>query len=118
MKNPTYELVCRGKTGHAESVEITFDPTIVSYEELLELFFQLHDPTQVNRQGLDVGTQYNSIIFFHSVDQKKTAENKIRELKKILRTRRPIATKVAQADEFYEAEDYHQKYYEKRKIRK
>jgi peptide methionine sulfoxide reductase msrA/msrB len=118
VKNPAYNLVCTGKTGHAESVEITFDPSVVSYKELLELFFSLHDPTQKNRQGPDIGTQYRSVIFYHSLSQKEEAEAFIKEVEGSKRFRRPIATKVASADVFYQAEDYHQDYYEKLKIRK
>jgi len=116
VKNPSYQLVCTGKTGHAESVEITFDPSIISYRDLLGHFFELHDPTQVNRQGPDIGTQYRSVVFYHSEEQKETAENFIQELENSKRFRRRIATKIAPAEEFYEAEDYHQQYYEKRKI--
>ena len=118
VKNPTYQLVCSGKTGHAESVEITFDPSLVSYRELLEHFFKLHDPTQKNRQGLDIGTQYRSVIFYHSSSQKEEAENFIKELENSKRFRKAIATKIAQAEAFYEAEEYHQDYYRKLKIRK
>jgi peptide methionine sulfoxide reductase msrA/msrB len=117
VKNPTYSLVCTGKTGHAESVEITFDPSIISYRKLIEHFFNLHDPTQVNRQGPDIGTQYRSIIFYHTPEQKAEAEKFIKELENSKRFRRPIATKIIQSEEFYEAEGYHQQYYEKRKIR-
>ena len=115
IKNPTYSLICSGKTGHAESVEITFDPTIISYKQLLDHFFDLHDPTQVNRQGLDIGTQYRSVIFFHSGEQKDTAEKYIKELKDSKRFRRPVATKISPAGQFFEAEGYHQQYYEKKK---
>ena len=118
IKNPTYQLVCSGKTGHAESIEIIFNPSVVSYKELLEHFFNLHDPTQVNRQGPDIGTQYRSVIFYHSPSQKEEAENFIRELENSKSFRRPIATKVAPTDVFYQAEDYHQDYYEKLKIKK
>jgi peptide methionine sulfoxide reductase msrA/msrB len=118
VKNPTYRLVCTGKTGHAESVEISFDPSVVSYQELLDYFFKLHDPTQVNRQGPDIGTQYRSVIFYHSEAQKEAAEKFIEELESSKRFRRPIATRVAAAEEFYEAEDYHQQYFEKKGIRK
>ncbi len=118
IKNPTYQLVCTGKTGHAESIEITFDPSVVSYKELLEHFFSLHDPTQINRQGPDVGTQYRSVIFYHSPSQKKEAEVFIKNVENSKRFRKPIATKINPADVFYQAEDYHQDYYEKLKIRK
>lgn len=118
VKNPTYKLVCTGTTGHTESIEITFDPSSVSYKELLGRFFSLHDPTQINRQGPDIGTQYRSVIFYHSLSQKKEAETFIRELEGSNRFRKSIATKIAPADIFYEAEDYHQDYYEKIKILK
>lgn len=117
VENPSYRLVCSGKTGHAESVEITFDPSVVSYKDLLEAFFKLHDPTQIDRQGPDVGTQYRSVVFYHSPEQKQAAKKYIQELENSKRFRRPIATKVAPAEEFFKAEDYHQQYYEKRKIR-
>ncbi len=118
VKNPTYQLVCSGKTGHAESIEITFNPSVVSYKELLEHFFSLHDPTQLNRQGPDVGTQYRSVIFYHSLSQKEAAEAFIKEVESSKRFRRPIATKISPADVFYQAEDYHQDYYKKLEIRK
>ena len=117
VKNPSYSLVCTGKTGHAESVEITFDPSVISYRALMEQFFNLHDPTQVNRQGPDIGTQYRSVIFYHSPEQKAEAEKFIKELESSKRFHRTIATKIIQSEEFYEAEGYHQQYYEKRKIR-
>ncbi|MCJ7582362.1 MAG: bifunctional methionine sulfoxide reductase B/A protein [Candidatus Aminicenantes bacterium] len=117
VKNPTYQLVCSGKTGHAESIEITFDPSVVSYKELLEHFFSLHDPTQIDRQGPDIGTQYRSIIFYHSPSQKEEAEVSIKDMEISKRFRRPVATKIAPADVFYQAEDYHQDYYKKIKIR-
>jgi peptide methionine sulfoxide reductase msrA/msrB len=113
VKNPTYELVCSDKTGHAESIEITFDPTVVSYNTLLQHFFRFHDPTQVNRQGPDVGTQYRSVIFYHDEEQKDAAENMIQELNASGQFKRPIATQVVPAAEFYPAEDYHQQYHEK-----
>jgi len=118
VKNPTYQLVCTGKTGHAESIEITFDPSVVSYKELLEHFFSLHDPTQVDRQGPDVGTQYRSVIFYHSQSQKEEAESFIKEVENSKRFHKPIATKIAPTEVFYQAEDYHQDYYEKLKIKK
>jgi peptide methionine sulfoxide reductase msrA/msrB len=113
IKNPTYKLVCSDKTGHAESIEIVFDPAVVSYGELLQHFFRLHDPTQVNRQGPDVGTQYRSVIFYHDEEQKSSAENMIQKLNQSGQFDRPIATQVVPAAEFYPAEDYHQQYYEK-----
>lgn len=109
---PTYEQVCRGDSGHAEVVEITYDPAEISYEQLLEKFWSLHDPTQVNRQGPDHGEQYRTAIFFHTPAQEKTAiESRGRhqaELKK------PIATEITPAEQFWPAEDYHQRYLEKR----
>jgi len=113
IKNPTYNLVCSDKTGHAESIEITFDPVVTGYDKLLESFFLFHDPTQVNRQGPDVGTQYRSVIFYHDEEQKTAAEKVIEKLNQSGRFDRPIATLVVPASEFYQAEDYHQHYYEK-----
>ncbi len=109
---PTYREVCAGNTNHAEVVEVTFDPARVSYEELLDVFWANHDPTQVNRQGPDVGTQYRTVVFFHSAEQEKSAlasRDAIQE-----RTSRPIATQIVAAEPFWEAEDYHQQYLEKR----
>lgn len=112
MKNPTYKDVCSDKTGHAEVVQITFDPKVISYEKLLEVFFSVHDPTQVNRQGPDVGTQYRSVIFYHGAEQKKVAEkSKALFAKKF---KRPIATEIVPAPMFYPAEEYHQQYLMKR----
>jgi peptide methionine sulfoxide reductase msrA/msrB len=113
VPSPTYERVCSDATGHAESVEIAFDPKVVSYERLLELFFGWHDPTQVNRQGPDVGSQYRSAVFYHSEKQKEAAQKMIAALNQSGRFRRSIATAVLPASTFYEAEDYHQRYYEK-----
>ncbi|HEY0079675.1 MAG TPA: peptide-methionine (S)-S-oxide reductase MsrA [Pyrinomonadaceae bacterium] len=110
--NPTYEQVCSGKTGHAEAVQITFDPQVVSYEELLKVFFTVHDPTTLNRQGADIGTQYRSAIFYHSPQQKETAERVVAELEAAQLWGAPIVTEIAPAGEFYEAEQYHQRYYE------
>jgi peptide methionine sulfoxide reductase msrA/msrB len=108
--SPTYQQVCTGTTGHAEAVEVTFDPSQTSYEQLARLFFETHDPTQVNRQGPDVGEQYRSVIFYTNDEQKKTAEKLIDELKlKGL----PVATQVVAASTFWPAEEYHQRYYEK-----
>ncbi len=111
VTNPTYRQVCGGDTGHAEAVRIQFDPSVVSYRDLLNVFFVIHDPTTLNRQGADVGTQYRSAIFYHSPEQKETAETLIRELnaKKIWDS--PIVTEVAEAGQFYVAEDYHQEYF-------
>ncbi|HET9697030.1 MAG TPA: peptide-methionine (S)-S-oxide reductase MsrA [Terriglobales bacterium] len=113
--NPTYKDVCTDETGHAEVVELTFDPAKVSYEELVRLFFQLHDPTQLNRQGPDYGTQYRSAIFFHSPEQKSTAERVLQEAQKQIRGK--IVTQIEPAQTFYRAEEYHQKYLEKRGLK-
>lgn len=113
VKNPTYGLVCSGTTGHAEAIEIVFNPAVVPYTELLERFFEFHDPTQVNRQGPDVGTQYRSAIFYYNEEQKKAALEIIEKLTREKKFSRPIATQVLPAAEFYQAEDYHQKYYQK-----
>lgn len=112
--NPTYEEVCTDRTGHAEAVEVTYDPAQVSYGELLEVFWQSHDPTQVNRQGPDTGSQYRSAIFTHDDAQREAAEATKRELDASGKLRRPIATQIVPAVEFYRAEEYHQQYLEKR----
>jgi len=109
--NPTYEAVCTGRTGHAEAVQITFDPKVVSYRELLGVFFAIHDPTTRNRQGHDVGTQYRSAIFYHSPDQKAVAEDVIAALTKERVFDDPIVTEVVPTGPFYVAEDYHQEYF-------
>lgn len=111
-ENPTYKDVCSGTTNHAEVVEVTFDPAKISYEELLDVFWANHDPTQVNRQGPDVGTQYRTVVFFHSPEQEKSALASRDSLKDSLD--RPIATQVVPAETLWEAEDYHQQYLEKR----
>lgn len=112
IPQPTYERVCRGNTGHAEVVEVTFDPTEVSYEELLEMFWSLHNPTQVNRQGPDFGEQYRTAIFFHTPEQERIAiESRDRHQQQL---RKPIATEITPATQFWPAEDYHQRYLEKR----
>jgi peptide-methionine (S)-S-oxide reductase len=108
---PTYEDVCSGDSGHAEVVRVSFDPAQVSYRELLEVFFSIHDPTTRNRQGNDVGTQYRSAIYYHSPEQKAAAESIISELTREGVFPRPIVTEVAPASEFYIAEDYHQEYF-------
>ena len=105
--NPTYEQVCTGATGHAEVCEIVFDPTVVSYDELLEVFWQVHDPTTLNRQGNDVGTQYRSVIFTHSDEQRELAERRKKELNEAKVWSDPIVTEITTASEFYPAEDYH-----------
>jgi peptide-methionine (S)-S-oxide reductase len=112
VRNPSYQQVCAGETGHAEAVEVTFDPQQVSYQELLELFWNIHDPTTLNRQGWDVGTQYRSAIFVHSEDQRKIAEASRQEASG--KYRDPIVTEVVDAKEFWPAEEYHQRYFEKR----
>ncbi len=111
-ERPSYEDVCTGRTGHAEAVQVTFDPDEISYEQLLDVFWGLHDPTQVNRQGPDVGTQYRTTIFFHTPAQEKEAiasKARVQE-----NHRKPIATEIVPASEFWPAEDYHQRYLEKR----
>ncbi len=109
--NPTYKDICTGETGHAEAIQITFNPNEVAYEDLLEIFFGTHDPTTLNRQGADVGTQYRSEIFYHSEAQKTKAENYIQLLEKEKLYDKKIVTKVSSATKFYLAEDYHQNYY-------
>ena len=109
--DPTYAEVCDGNTGHAEVVQITFDPAVVSFRELLEVFFTIHDPTTLNRQGNDIGTQYRSAIFHHTPEQKATAEEVIAALTTAGVWGRPIVTEVAPASKFHVAEDYHQEYF-------
>jgi peptide-methionine (S)-S-oxide reductase len=113
-ENPTYQQVCTDGTGHAEAVEIDYDPAKISYEKLLDVFWENHDPTQVNRQGPDWGSQYRSAIFFHSPEQEKEATASKDALNKSGRFRKEIATQIVPADTFYPAEDYHQQYLEKR----
>jgi len=110
--NPTYKDVCNGDTGHAEVVQVSFDPGMISYRELLDVFFTLHDPTQLNRQGNDVGTQYRSAIFWHTPEQKLEAEAVIAELTSAKAFGAPVVTEVTEATTFHLAEDYHQRYYE------
>lgn len=114
FENPTYEDVCTGRTEHAEVVRITFDPDAVSYEALLDVFWKCHDPTQVNRQGPDVGAQYRSAVFFHTPEQQATAERSKESLQASGRVRGTIATEITPASTFYRAEDYHQQYLAKR----
>ncbi len=109
--NPTYNEVCTGTTGHAECVEVTYDPTKITYQELLEAFFRSHDPTTLNRQGADVGTQYRSVIFYHTDEQKHLAETAKAELDKAGAYNDPIVTEITPAETFYEAEAYHQSYF-------
>lgn len=111
-ENPNYKEVCSGTTGHAEVVQISFEPKIISLEEILEVFFTLHDPTTLNRQAADVGTQYRSVIFYHKASQKETAENVIKVLNESKVFANPIVTEVTAFTKFYKAENYHQQYYE------
>ena len=111
-ENPTYKDICNGDTGHAEVVQVTFDPEVISFRELLDVFFTLHDPTQRNRQGNDVGTQYRSAIFWHTPEQKAEAEAAIADLTASRHFGSPIVTEVTEATTFYSAEDYHQRYFE------
>ncbi|HMM27185.1 MAG TPA: peptide-methionine (S)-S-oxide reductase MsrA [Aggregatilineaceae bacterium] len=113
VPNPSYELVCTGRTGHAEVVQITFDPAVISYRELLEVFFTVHDPTTLNRQGADVGTQYRSVIFYHSPEQRATAEDVIADVARQGWYNDPLVTQLAPYETFYPAEDYHQQYFER-----
>ncbi|MBS3817883.1 bifunctional methionine sulfoxide reductase B/A protein [bacterium] len=115
VKKPTYAQVCTGNTGHAEAVHIIYDPSQITYKELLEYFFRIHDPTQINRQGPDRGTQYRSTIFYHTQEQKEAAQEMIARLNQSDRFNKPIATRIVPASKFYKAEDYHQNYLEKRK---
>ena len=111
VKNPTYKEVCSGLTGHAEVVQLTFDPKTVSYDQLLEIFWKTHDPTTLNQQGADVGTQYRSVIYYHSEDQKKSAAYYKARLEEEAVFDKPIVTEISPATTFYKAEDYHQNYY-------
>jgi len=114
MKNPSYQDVCTDETGHAEVVEVIYDPKEVSYDTLLHVFWENHDPTTLNRQGPDVGTQYRSVVFYHSDEQKQAAERSKEEMSASGKFKRPIVTQVVPAQEFYRAEEYHQQYLEKR----
>jgi len=111
VPNPTYKQICEGKTGHAEVVQVTFDPDIITYRELLEIFFSIHDPTTKNRQGNDVGPQYRSAIFYNSDAQRQTARTIVAELTAEQVFPAPIVTEIVSATEFYSAEDYHQDYF-------
>jgi len=113
--NPTYKDICTGETGHAEVCQITFNPEIISFKDLLEVFWQVHNPTTLNRQGADVGTQYRSVIFYHSEEQKQIAENLITELDKSGAWDDPIITEISAAEKFYIAENYHQNYFNQNK---
>ena len=111
-ENPTYEEVCSGQTGHAEATQVVYDPSKISYDELLEVFFKTHDPTSLNRQGNDVGTQYRSVIFYHNDEQKRLAEKYKTELDRSGAWDKPIVTEIAPLKKFYPAENYHHDYYE------
>jgi peptide-methionine (S)-S-oxide reductase len=115
MKDPKYEDVCSDETGHAEAVEVIFDPSVVSYEKLLDVFWSHHDPTTVNRQGFDVGTQYRSAIFYHSDEQKKVAQASKKNIQ--TKFKNPVVTEIIKAGPFYKAEEYHQKYLMKRGLK-
>lgn len=110
VEDPTYPLVCSGSTGHAEAVLVEFDPAIISYEKVLDVFFRLHDPTTINRQHNDIGTQYRSVIFYYDDKQKKIADESIKRLNESKIFKAPVVTQVIEAHEFYPAEDYHQDY--------
>ena len=111
-ENPTYKEVCSGTTGHAECLQIIYDPAVISFDELLEVFWETHDPTTLNRQGADAGTQYRSAVFYHSEEQKQKAEKYKAELDKSGAFNKPIVTEITPAGKFYPAENYHQQYYE------
>ena len=111
VPNPTYRAVCSGTTGHAEVVQVTFDPEMISYKDILEVYFTIHDPTTLNRQGADVGTQYRSVIYYHDDEQRRVAEEVISDLEAEGIWKDPIVTEVTPIDEFYIAEDYHQDYF-------
>jgi len=115
-KNPAYKDVCSGRTGHAEVVQVEYDPSKTSYEELLNVFWSVHDPTQLNRQGPDVGTQYRSAIFFHNAEQEAAAKAAKAHLERSGRYRKPIVTEIIPASEFCMAEEYHQQYFEKHRM--
>jgi peptide-methionine (S)-S-oxide reductase len=117
LANPTYEAVCTDRTGHAEAIEVDYDPKQVRYDDLLEIFWATHDPTTPNRQGPDVGTQYRSAIFYHDADQEAAAIASKERAEKSGRFRKPIVTQIVPAGVFYPAEDYHQQYYEKRGLK-
>jgi len=114
MPDPTYEMVCTGQSGHAEVVQVEYDPSQVEYSALLELFWSIHDPTTLNRQGPDIGTQYRSVIFFHDAEQETAARTSVEKLQQSGRFPSDIVTEIVPASQFYPAEDYHQKYLEKR----
>jgi len=113
FKDPTYQDVCTGQTGHAEAVEVVFDPSVITYTELLDIFWAIHDPTTLNAQGPDIGSQYRSAVFFHSPEQQKAAEASKEKLEDSGRFMEPIVTEITEASEYYQAEEYHQQYLEK-----
>jgi len=113
VANPSYEDVCSGTTGHAEVIEVTYDPVKIKYEELLEVFWKSHDPTTLNRQGADVGTQYRSVVFYHNEEQKQLAEKYKKELNDTKAFEKPVVTAISKASTFYVAEGYHQDYFNK-----
>jgi peptide-methionine (S)-S-oxide reductase len=115
VKNPSYKEVCNGTTGHAEVIQVTFDPAKISYDELLEVYWKTHDPTTMNRQGNDIGTQYRSVIFYHTEEQKKLAEKYKKELNEAKAYPNPVITEITPFTAFYPAEDYHQNYYNQNK---
>ncbi len=113
LKNPTYEDVCTDQTGHAEIVQVEYDPSKISYREILDVFWNCHDPTTLNRQGPDVGTQYRSVIFYHNQEQERDAKKSKEELESSGKYKKKIVTEIVPASEFYRAEEYHQQYYQK-----
>jgi len=116
VKNPTYREVCTGNTGHAEVVQITYNPEIIAFKDLLKIFWKMHDPTTLNRQGADVGTQYRSVIFYHTDKQKEIAETYKKRLDEANIYKKPVVTEIIFFESFYKAEDYHQEYYENNKF--
>jgi peptide-methionine (S)-S-oxide reductase len=115
VKNPTYKEVCTGNTGHAEVVQITYNPKIITFKDLLEIFWKMHDPTTLNRQGADIGTQYRSVIFYHTDKQKEIAETYKKKLNEANIYKNPVVTEISPFESFYKGEDYHQEYYENNK---
>jgi peptide-methionine (S)-S-oxide reductase len=116
FNNPTYKDVCSGETGHAEVVQVEYDPSRVSYEELLDVFWNIHDPTTLNRQGPDIGTPYRSAIFFHNPEQEAAARASKEQLQNSGRLKKPVVTEITPASEYYRAEEYHQLYFEKHRL--
>ncbi len=113
LENPTYEDVCTDKTGHAEVVQIIYDESKISYDKLLDIFWNIHDPTQLNKQGPDIGTQYRSVVFYHNEEQRKIAEKSKKDLQSLKKFRKTIVTEIKKAETFYPAEEYHQQYLKK-----